>query len=129
MNSLRFTAARTLCVLAMPLSLSACGGGSDSAPAVNPPVVTVPVITVQPVSVAAPAGSSVTFSVTATGNGLGYQWLHASTAGGAFSAIPQASTRTYTLTVDSTMNGNQFRVWVQNSAGIAVSDPATLNVQ
>lgn len=129
MNPLRFQAARALCVFALPLILSACGGGSDSAPAVNPPVVTAPVITVQPVSVAAPAGSSVTFSVTATGNGLAYQWLRASTAGAAFTAIPQANARAYTLTIDSTMNGNQFRAFVQNSAGAAVSDPATLNVQ
>lgn len=109
--------------------LISCGGGGGGVSAPPAPVVTAPTITQQPTSQTVAAGSSATFSATATGGGLAYQWLRSIVSGGAFTHIAGATSASYTASpVDATMNGQQFRVIVQNVAGIVTSDTATLSV-
>lgn len=115
----RFTLALTL-----SLSLIACGGGGggggESTP---PPAVPAPAITVQPADVNASVGTSVTFSVTATGSRLSYQWLRNGVdlagATGAQYVLPVAQFN------DS---GSKWSVRVSNSAGSAVSAEVKLTV-
>ncbi len=70
-----------------------------------------PVITVPPVNRAASVGGSATFSVTATGYGLTYQWYfnHAS--------IPGATSRFYTRTAVEHAHAGQYHVVVANDVG------------
>ncbi len=83
-----------------------------------------PVITVQPAAntvVTAPDGA--TFSVTATGNGLSYQWYKNS------AVITGATSATYTVTAtDLSATADQYFVKVSNAAGHVDSNTATLAV-
>jgi hypothetical protein len=83
-----------------------------------------PVITVQPKNMTAVTNSTVTFSVTATGQtALSYQWSSNSIA------IPGAISASFT-TVPLTMvnNGDSYFVDVTDSAGTLRSGTATLTV-
>lgn len=114
-----------LSVLAM--LVSACGGGGGGG-GTSPPTIDPPVITSQPSSLTVASGASATFSVTAIGAGLAYQWQR-SVRGEAFADISGASASAYTIAaVNAAMNGQQFRVVVQNPAEIVVSSAATLAV-
>jgi hypothetical protein len=117
---------------ALPLValLVGCGGGGGGSGGDSPaPVVTPPTITQQPAPQTAAPGASATFSVSATGNALAYQWSRSTTNGVGWVTISGATSASYTLApVDAAMNGHQFRVVIQNVAGIVVSDPATLSV-
>jgi hypothetical protein len=91
-----------------------------------------PVITIQPLSQSAPAGGSVTFSVSATGNPLplSFRWRRGSTT---FTNITVFDTNSFfTITdVQATPTTNQFvfTVGVTNLAGISsVSSQAVLTV-
>jgi Immunoglobulin domain/Immunoglobulin I-set domain len=94
------------------------------------------VITKQPVSIGVNAGSSATFSVTATSSllPLTYQWYEAPppTNGGSatFAAIPGATSASYTLSSVTTDESNSlFYVVVSNSAPNSVtSSTASLTV-
>jgi hypothetical protein len=116
--------------------LGACGGGgSGDADATPPPSggavggVTTPVVTTQPTSQAVALGSSITFTVTATGNGLAYQWQRSTTGGVSWQDIGGATSQSLTVSaIDVTMNGYQYHVIVGNVAGMVVSDAATLTV-
>jgi len=85
---------------------------------------TPPSITKQPASAAVIAGQNATFSVMASGTGpLLYQWQKNGTA------IAGANSASYTT--PGTMmsdSGAQFAVTVTNTAGSALSSPATLTV-
>ena len=112
--------------------LSACGGGgggggaSDDPPA---PGLTFPVITSQPVSTAVAAGMTATFGVIASGNGLAFAWQRSTNVGLAWQSIPGASGVSYTTpSLDASANGHQFRVVIQNPAGVVTSSSATLTV-
>ena len=78
----RFTTLATL------LALGACGGGSrddspppgGNTPPPPPPAVTAPAITTQPIDTSVTEGSTATFTVTATGESLTYQWRKNDTA-------------------------------------------------
>jgi len=80
-------------------------------------------ITGQPLSQAVTAGNSATFSVTATGDQLSYQWYSNNVA------IVGATSSSYT-TVPVTManNGDQYYVVVSNPAGSVTSSVAQLLV-
>ena len=77
---------------------------------VNP----VAAVTMQPANVSSCAGSTVTFSVGATGTGIGYQWMQKASGSGMFSAVSNggaykgAQTATLTLTGITTKNNNQY---------------------
>jgi len=92
-------------------------------------VFTAPSITNQPSNATICAGSNNTFSVTATGSNLAYQW-QLSTGGGPFNDIPGATATSYTVTgATAGMNGNQYRVNITGSCTPnAQSNAATLNV-
>ena len=88
-------------------------------------------ITAQPAGRNAAAGSSVKFSVKATGDGLTWQWQYR-IPGGSWKASPAsgANTATVTVTVNAAKDGYQYRCVVTDQYGEkATSSAATLNVQ
>lgn len=121
----RFRAA--FAALALQAVLFGCGGsGSDSASSDNSSDddtdVTAPTITAQPVSLTVTAGDTATFTVTASGDALGYQWYLAG------SAISGATSTSLVLASTTTADAGSYYVVVSNSAGSATSDTVTLTV-
>jgi hypothetical protein len=100
---------------------NASGGSITSAVAVLT-VVVPPVISSQPQGQTNVAGSNVTFSVTATGGVLSYQWK--------FNGSPIAGATSSTLTITNIQpaNSGTYTVMVTNVAGMVTSDPAILRV-
>ena len=111
---------------------------SNGCTAANPTVFNVtvtsqPSITVQPSDVTVNAGSNTSFSVTATGIGLTYQWQvntgsgwNDISDGGGYSGVPSV---TLILTgVTAIMNGYQYRCIVTGTCGTVTSNAATLTV-
>jgi hypothetical protein len=107
-------------------ALSACGGGGGSAGSGStspPPSQSGPSIVTQPANQSAVLGQTATFSVTASGSSLSYQWnKNGSTVSGATSA-----SYTTPATVDGD-NGAKFTVVVSDSGGSVTSAAATLTV-
>jgi hypothetical protein len=92
-------------------------------------VVVAPGITVQPANQTITEGQNATFSVTATGTSISYQWQRSTNGGVDFTAVAGATNATLTLTaVTLADNAHQFRVEVSNSAGSVTSNAATLTV-
>lgn len=86
-------------------------------------VVGAPVITAQPSAATASAGATATFSVTAQGPALRYQWLRNSVA------IAGANSSSYTTPVlTSGDSGAVYAVVVYNTAGTVFSNAAVLTV-
>lgn len=122
-----------MCVLA----LSACGGGgggtgtsSSDTPTTGASPSAVATITAQPLSQSAVAGSAVTFTVSATGNAVSYQWQDSANAGLTWTDISGATSTGYTVSsVSGALNGRMYRVGVSSSGGTTVfSSAATLTV-
>ncbi len=89
-----------------------------------------PSITQQPQSATVTAGQAATFSVSASGAGLGYQWQSQAPGSSIFSNIPNATSSSYTTPVtQQSDNGMQFRCVVSNGTGSTTSNAATLTVQ
>lgn len=86
-------------------------------------VVGAPVISAQPAAQPVLSGSSASFSVSATGSSLRYQWTRNNTA---IVGATDASYTTPTLTVAD--SGAVYGVIVYNGAGVAVSSGAVLTV-
>jgi hypothetical protein len=85
---------------------------------------TAPTITTQPVNESVNAGSTATFTVTASGNGtLTYQWYE---NGAAISGATSPSYTTPALAL--TDNGEQYSVTVSDPGGTVTSTAATLAV-
>ena len=85
-------------------------------------------ITTQPQSVSVTEGQSATFSVTATGGNLRYQWQINS--GNGWSAITGATDASYTIDRTTTaMSGNQYHCIVTGDGGETTSSAATLTVR
>ena len=82
-----------------------------------------PLITAHPLSVAVKEGQSATFSVTATGSGLTYQWRRGT------APVGGATTRTLALNGVGAADVGVYNVVVSNGAGSETSEDATLNVQ
>ena len=88
-----------------------------------------PVITQNPVNANVSTGQAGTFSVSATGGGLGYQWQSLPSGGSAFANISGAASASYTTPALSLGdNGTQYRCVVSNSVGTAFSTAATVTV-
>jgi len=86
------------------------------------PVTFPPSILSQPVSQSVNQGSPVSFSVVATGTGLGYQWRLNSTN------IARATNANYSLASATTNNAGTYSVIVSNTAGSVTSSNAVLTV-
>ena len=89
-----------------------------------------PSITKQPVSTTAAAGSKASFSVTASGGSLSYQWQYRKTSSNSWtdSRGINYNKANFTPDVSSSMNGYQYRCRVSNSAGTVYSNVVTLTV-
>jgi Immunoglobulin domain len=99
---------------------------ADGAPWVGTqltPVTGAPVMTIQPTSRAAAPGTSTTFSAHAYGSApLGYQWqLNGS-------AIPGATTNSYTRANLQAADIGNYTIVVSNSFGVVTSTPAALTL-
>jgi hypothetical protein len=89
-----------------------------------------PAITSQPTDQSVTNGLTATFSVTATGAGLTYQWECSTNSGSSWNNINAADGPDYTTpTTTAADNGNQYRVVVNGVCGPSlVSSAATLTV-
>ena len=105
--------------------------GSVTTNAVTLTVVKKPTITTQPSSVIAADGTTATFTVSASGTDLQYQWQYRASASGAWMDTTEAGgkTNTYTVNASAEIGGYQYRCRVYNSAGEVYSDVVTLNIQ
>ncbi len=83
---------------------------------------TAPAITAQPVSLAQCAGTNATFSVTATGTALTYQWQK----GGV--NIAGATNATYTINNIAPADAGSYTVVITGTCGNITSNAATLTV-
>ena len=103
-------------------------GKATSSPALLV-VVSMPLITTNPQPVTVSAGSTATFSVTALGQNLFYQWYSnaVNTAIGTPLAGQTGSTCSFTANTNS--NGRYYSVVVTNTFGAVTSSPALLTVQ
>jgi glucose/arabinose dehydrogenase len=82
-----------------------------------------PSIITQPGNTQVSVGQTATFTVSATGPSLSYQWRRNNTD------IPGATSATYSLSnAQLSDSGAVFRVFIQNSSGSVLSDPAGLTV-
>jgi hypothetical protein len=88
-----------------------------------------PTITQQPQSATIVVGQSATFTVTALGGTVTYQWQSMLSGGGSFSNVAGATSSSYTTPVSIlTQNGTQFQCIVTNGQGFTTSNAATLTV-
>ncbi|MCX6953766.1 MAG: hypothetical protein NTV51_16565 [Verrucomicrobia bacterium] len=100
------------------LNLAALGFQLSSTPGVIAPV-----ITAQPMSLRAAAGSTASFSVTASGTApLSYQWMRNGMV------FPGATNATLSMSGIGSGSTDVFSVLVTNSAGFAKSDSVALSV-
>jgi glucose/arabinose dehydrogenase len=81
-----------------------------------------PTIVNHPLSQTIMQTTPVTFTVSASGVGLGYQWQFNNVD------IPGATAASYTIPAVIPANAGAYRVIVTNTAGSATSNPATLTV-
>ena len=81
-----------------------------------------PIVTVPPASQTVQAGHPVTFSVTATGSFLGYQWFHNGTS------IYGATSASFTMTTVLPVNAGNYTVKVTSGASSVSSPAAVLTV-
>ena len=89
------------------------------------------IITKQPVSAAVKVGATTTFSVTATGSGLTYQWQVSTDNGRTWVNTGSTGSKTDTITIKaiSSWNGKKYRCVVTDENGNSItSNAATLYV-
>ena len=104
--------------------------GTATTAAATLTVQTAPVVTSNPLNAAAPAGHSITFTATASGNPMPtVQWQVSINGGSIFSNISGATSLTYSFTASSANNGNLYRAVFSNPAGSATSTFATFRLQ
>lgn len=97
--------------------LVGCGGGATSTS-----TGTGPTITTQPSSQTVALGSSVTFTVIATGDSLSYQWYKGGTS------INGATASSYSIAATVAGDAGSYHVVVTNSTGSVTSNSATLTI-
>lgn len=116
----RYAAGRALRVFIVPSALLAAScvdlnTGPSS-------VIGFPVITTQPTSHTVALGDPASFSVTATGDSLSYQWYKGATA------ITGATAPTVTIASTVASDGGLYQVIIANSAATIASDTVSLVV-
>lgn len=123
--------------VALLMLMVACGGGGGESSPAGPPVgsppppasggggsTTSPTISGQPADATVFTGATATFSVTASGGGLSYQWRKNGTP------IAGATGAQYTTPpVDYRDAGAQYTVVVSNASGSVTSTAAVLNLK
>ena len=88
-----------------------------------------PAISTQPADVTVCTGNNHTFSVTATGINLGYQWQLSTDGGTSFNNISGATNASYTITaVTAGMNNYRYRCIVSGCPPSVTSNAAVLTV-
>ena len=88
-----------------------------------------PSISVQPAPQTIITGQNASFSVTATGTALSYQWQHSKDGGATYTDEAGATAATLTLNAVAQLhNGHFLRVVVSNSLGSVTSTAALLTV-
>lgn len=119
-------AGRWILRLCAALALTACGGGGGSDPTPTPPVppaIVAPSIGSQPADAKVTDGATTTFSVTASGSSLSYEWQRDG------KAIAGATGASYTTPVlHMADSGAKFQVVVSGPGGSVTSSAATLTV-
>ncbi|WP_278906912.1 hypothetical protein [Faecalitalea cylindroides] len=97
----------------------------------NGTIVSAPTITAQPISQTVEEGNPATFTITASGSDLQYQWQKSADNGISWIEADGAATEaTYTTEAATTgMNGLQYRCVVWNSLGKITSNAAILTVK
>ena len=94
-------------------------------------IVDTPAITVQPEDMEAAIGTVVHFSITATGNGLAYQWQYQAPGKTTWTNSSLSGNKTARLRVTATAarNGGKYRCVVVDEEGVvATSSAGTLIV-
>ena len=91
---------------------------------VNP--ISKPVITAQPKAASVVAGNTATFSVTATGAELTYQWQYSKDNGTTWNNWSGKTASSASVTAGTGNNGYLYRVIVKNAAGSVTSSSAKL---
>ena len=100
----------------------------ECAPATLNKLPTTVQITAQPMNAGGPIGSSVTFTMGATGEGITYQWQF-STDGGekwADSGMPGAKTNSLTVMVIAARDGQMYRCVVTDDSGTSATTNAVV---
>ena len=89
-----------------------------------------PSITKQPAAQSVTSGAKATFTVTASGSGLTYQWQVSKDGGSSWSNCSSSgyNTASMTFTAKSSYSGWRYRCKVSNSAGTVTSSVAQLTV-
>lgn len=124
----RYRLASAACAWLATSCLVACGGGGGGSapPAPTPPPAVAanpPVIAAQPAAASAITGASATFSVSATGPELKYQWRKNGVA------ITGATGSSYTTgALAASDHGTDYSVVVSNADGNVASAPAVLSL-
>lgn len=111
--------------------VTAAGATVASSPALLTVTTTViaPTITVQPANQTVTEPASATFSVTASGTSLQYQWQLSSDGGASWADIDGATASSYsTPATTASATGAKLRVHISNSAGSVTSDAALLTI-
>mgnify|MGYP003377194222 CR=1 FL=1 len=73
-------------------------------------------------------GSTVSYTVNATGNNLSYQWYRSTNGGTSFDILVGATMATYAHTISSGQNSYQFRCLISNGCDIQQTNAATLTM-
>ena len=89
-----------------------------------------PTITTQPKNITTEAGTTVTFTIAASGEDLSYQWQYRTGSSGswAYSTAASGKTKAYEVSATSGKNGWQYRCQVSNAGGTVYSNAVTLTV-
>jgi len=99
---------------------SSCGATATSGVA-QLSVASATSISQQPQNVAGCVGSPATFSVSATGGSLTYQWQQSTDGGSSFINIGGATAASYTFSPTQAQNGHLFRCLVSSSCSVPVT--------
>ena len=101
--------------------------GTTTSSCVTLTVNTAPAITGQPANISVCSGSAASFTVTATGSGIGYQWEVSTDGGTTWNPVGGATSATYTIASTTTgQSGNRYRCVVTGICPPAVTSSAAI---